>query len=133
MNKIISSSIYVIVATMLFLSSCDSKGKTFRIQGEITSAEDKTLYLEHRGLAGIELLDSVKFNKNGSFSFKEKAPHNPEFYQLRIEDQKLIFAVDSIETLVVKADASNLYSSSQIEASLVNDQIKDVIDKQLTI
>ena len=133
MNKIISSSIYVIVATMLFLSSCDSKGKTFRIQGEITSAEDKTLYLEHRGLAGIELLDSVKFNKNGSFSFKEKAPHNPEFYQLRIEDQKLIFAVDSIETLVVKADASNLFSSSQIEASLVNDQIKDVIDKQLTI
>lgn len=130
MNKIVSSTIYVIVTILLLLSSCDSKGKTFRIQGEITSAEDKTLYLEHRGLGGIELLDSVNLTNNGKFSFKEKAPDNPEFYQLRIEDQKLIFAVDSIETLVVKADATDLYGTSKIEESLLNDQIKEIIDKQ---
>jgi peroxiredoxin len=133
MNKIISSTIYVIFATMLLLSSCDSKGKIFRIQGEVISAEYKTLYLEHRGLGGVELLDSVNLPKNGKFSFKEKAPQNPEFYQLRIEEQKLIFAVDSNETLVVKADASDLYGSSTIESSLLNDQIKDIIGKQLDI
>lgn len=133
MNKIISSTIYVIFATMLLLSSCDSEGKAFRIQGEVISAEYKTLYLEHRGLGGVELLDSVNLPKNGKFSFKEKAPQNPEFYQLRIEEQKLIFAVDSNETLVVKADASDLYGSSTIESSLLNDQIKDIIGKQLDI
>ena len=79
MNKIISSTIYVIFATMLLLSSCDSEGKAFRIQGEVTSAEEKTLYLEHRGWGGVELLDSVKQKKNGKFSFKEKVPQNPEF------------------------------------------------------
>ncbi|HKM44179.1 MAG TPA: TlpA disulfide reductase family protein [Dysgonamonadaceae bacterium] len=133
MNKIISSTIYVIFATMLLLSSCDSEGKAFRIQGEVISAEYKTLYLEHRGLGGVELLDSVNLPKNGKFSFKEKVPQNPEFYQLRIEEQKLIFAVDSNETLVVKADASDLYGSSTIESSLLNDQIKDIIGKQLDI
>lgn len=133
MNKIISSTIYVIFATMLLLSSCDSEGKAFRIQGEVISAEYKTLYLEHRGLGGVELLDSVNLPKNGKFSFKEKAPQNPEFYQLRIEDQKIVFAVDSNETLVVKADASDLYGSSTIESSLLNDQIKDIIGKQLDI
>lgn len=131
MNKIISSTIYLIVATALLLSSCDKKEKTFRIQGEIASAEDKTLYLEHRGLGGITLLDSVNLQKNGKFSFKEKAPQSPEFYQLRIADQTLVFAVDSVETLLVKADASALYNSSNIEASLLNDQIKEVIGRQL--
>lgn len=133
MNKIISSTIYVIFTAILLLSSCDSEGKAFRIQGEVISAEYKTLYLEHRGLGGVELLDSVNLPKNGKFSFKEKAPQNPEFYQLRIEEQKLIFAVDSNETLVVKADASDLYGSSTIESSLLNDQIKDIIGKQLDI
>ena len=133
MNKIISSTIYVIFTAILLLSSCDSEGKAFRIQGEVTSAEEKTLYLEHRGLGGVELLDSVNLPKNGKFSFKEKVPQNPEFYQLRIEDQKIVFAVDSNETLVVKADASDLYGSSTIESSLLNDQIKDIIGKQLDI
>ena len=133
MNKRILSAIFIIVSTFLLLTSCDSKVKTFRIQGEITSAEDKTLYLEHRGLGGIELLDSVNLQKSGKFNFKEKAPRNPEFYQLRIEDQKLIFAIDSIETLVVKADASDLYGSSKIESSLLNDQIKEIIDNHLTV
>lgn len=130
MSKIISSTLLLFVASMLLLSSCDSKEKSFRIQGEITSAEDKTLYLEHRDLGGIELMDSVKLQKNGKFSFKQKAAQNPEFYQLRIEDQKLIFAVDSVETLTIKADASDLYYSSTIESSLLNDQIREVIDMQ---
>ncbi len=130
MNKIVSSTVFLFVVSLLLLSSCNSNEKTFRIDGEITSAEDKTLYLEHRALGGVELLDSVKLQKNGKFSFKEKAPQNPEFYQLRIENQQLIFAIDSIETLTVKADASDLYTSSKVGSSLLNDQIREVIDIQ---
>lgn len=130
MNKIVSSTVFLFVVILLLLSSCNSKKKTFRVEGEITSAEDKTLYLEHRALGGIELLDSVKLQKNGKFSFKENAPQNPEFYQLRIDNQKLIFAIDSIETLTIKADALDLYASSKVESSLLNDQIREVIDMQ---
>ena len=130
MNKIITSTVYLFLVSLLLLSSCNSTGERFRVQGEIASAEDKILYLEHRALGGIELLDSVKLQKDGKFSFKEDAPQNPEFYQLRIENQILIFAVDSIETITVKADASDLYSSAKMDASLLNDQIREIIDKQ---
>lgn len=120
------------MVSLLFLFSCNTGKKTFRVEGEITSAEDKTLYLEHRALGGIEMLDSVKLKKNGKFSFKEEAPENPEFYQLRIENQKIIFAIDSTETLSVNADASDLYKTSNVASSILNDQIKEVINKQRT-
>ena len=132
MNKILSSTAFLFMVSLLFLFSCNTGKKTFRVEGEITSAEDKTLYLEHRALGGIEMLDSVKLQKNGKFSFKEDAPENPEFYQLRIENQKIIFAIDSVETLTVKADALDLYNTSNVASSLLNDQIKEVIDKQRT-
>lgn len=130
MSNILVSKVYLFLVSILLLSSCSSTGERFRVQGEIASAEDKILYLEHRALGGIELLDSVKLQKDGRFSFKEDAPQNPEFYQLRIENQKLIFAVDSIETITVKADASDLHNSAKMDASLLNDQIRKIIDKQ---
>lgn len=117
----------------MLLPSCDSKEKTFRVQGEITSAEDQTLYLEHRGLGAIELLDSTKLNKQGKFNFNEKAPENPEFYQLRLGDQKIVFAVDSLETVEIKADASDLFTTYTIESSSHNDQIKEVIKRQRAV
>lgn len=130
MSKLISSTLYFFISLLLLLSSCNDKGKTFRVHGEITSAENKKLYLEHRGLGGIELLDSVQIEKNGKFNFKEKAPENPEFYQLRIDNQKIIFAVDSVDNLLIKADATDLYSSYKIESSELNEQIKKVMDMQ---
>ena len=130
MNKIISSTLFLLIASMLFLSSCNSKEKTFSINGEISSANEQVLYLEHRGLGGLELLDSVELKENGKFTFKEKAPSNPEFYQLRLGEQVAIFAVDSVETLNLTADGTDLYSSYKIESSLLNEQIKRIIKMQ---
>lgn len=107
------------------LMAC-KQGNDFRIGGNIASALGDTLYLEHRGLAGTETLDSVVLKKDGSFSFKQPAPGNPEFYQLRIGSQAVAFAVDSIETLRVTADASDLYHSFTVADSPVNDQLKQV-------
>ncbi len=132
MSKIQLLITFISVVALLFLASCNTGKKTFRVEGEISSAEDETLYFEHRALGGIEMLDSVKLKKDGKFSFQEEAPQNPEFYQLRIENQKIIFAIDSTETLTVKADASDLYQSSNVASSLLNDQIKKVIEKQRT-
>ncbi len=132
MSKLISSTLFLMVATMLLLSSCDSNEKSFRINGEITSAEDKVLYLEHRSLGGIQLLDSVKLKKNGKFSFKETSPDNPEFYQLRLGDQIIVFAVDSVETFTIEADGADLYNTYNIKPAILNEQIKEVIRMQLT-
>jgi peroxiredoxin len=100
------------------------------VNGEIASAEGQVLYLEHRGLGGLEIVDSVKLKENGKFSFKEKAPENPEFYQLRLGEQIIVFAVDSIEKLQLNANASDLYNTYEIEPAILNQQIKKVMDMQ---
>jgi peroxiredoxin len=110
--------------------SC-KKGDMFSVEGNIQSAEGDTLYLEHRGLAGIVLLDSAILNDKGSFKFKEPAPKNPEFYQLRIRNKVVAFAVDSVESLRVTADASNLYGSFTVEDSYSNDQLRKVDDMRM--
>lgn len=106
-------------------ASC-KKGDIFIVEGNINSAEGDTLYLEHRGLAGIVLLDSAVLKENGAFKFKESAPQNPEFYQLRIGSHAVTLAVDSAETLRVSADANDLYGSFAVENSYSNDQLKRV-------
>lgn len=104
---------------------------TFKVTGNISSAEGDTLYLEHRGLAKITVLDSIVLKSSGAFSFKQSAPKNPEFYQLRIGKNVAVFAVDSTETLQIAVDASNWANSVSIENSPTNDQMKQVDDLTL--
>ena len=113
------------VITCGFLTACNNS-ESFKIEGVLNSAAGDTLYLEHRDLAGLTLLDSVILKDNGMFKFKQQAPQNPEFYQLRLGRQVVAFAVDSTETLKIKADASDLYSTFVIEDSYTNSQLRVV-------
>lgn len=112
-------------AGILLFPSCKHE-KMFHVKGEIASANEKMVYLEHRGLDGVKMLDSTKLTAKGAFSFKHAAPANPEFYQLRIGDKVAVFAVDSIETLQIKADAANFPATFVVENSPANDQMKQV-------
>jgi len=125
MNKITKGIILTVLLVGGVLTAC-KQGNVFHVSGNIAAAAGDTLYLEHRGLAGTEILDSVILKNDGSFSFKQPSPQNPEFYQLRIGNQIAAFAVDSVETLQVSADASDLYQSFTVADSPVNDQLKEV-------
>ena len=119
--------VYFLLALVLVgLGACDN-GPKFKVQGEVTGAEDKTLYLEASGLEGVVLLDSVKLGSNGSFSFAEACPESPEFYRLRMGGQVINFAVDSIETITVKADAAKFDTDYTIEGSENNLKIKELV------
>lgn len=123
----------VVLFTLLIggiFASCN-RGESFIVEGKIDSAVGDTLYLEHRGLAGIQLIDSAVLKENGLFKFRQGAPVNPEFYQLRIRNKVVAFAVDSVESLRVTADASNLYGSFTVEDSYSNDQLRKVDDMRM--
>lgn len=124
MRQLLGGWLTLIVASVV-LFSC-KQGEVFKVEGNIQAAAGDTLYLEHRGLAGIKVLDSVVLKADGKFSIKQPAPANPEFYQLRLRDQVAVFAVDSSETLRVAADGNNLYPSFVVEDSPTNDQLKRV-------
>ena len=119
--------VYFLLALVLVgLGACDNEPK-FKVQGEVTGAEDKTLYLEASGLGGIALLDSVKLGANGSFSFAETRPESPEFYCLRMGNQVINFAVDSTETVTIKTDATKFDTGYAIEGSENNLKIKELV------
>jgi hypothetical protein len=117
--------LFLLLLSTFVFHSCKDKN-VFVVEGNVKSAVDSTLYLEHRGLAGVETLDSVTIRANGKFKFKSNAPDNPEFYQLRIGNQAAVFAVDSTETLQVELDANDVYNSFNVKDSYINSQIREV-------
>lgn len=117
-----------IAAALLFagVTACNNE-PAFKVQGEVTDAADKMLYLEQTGLDGIVALDSVELESNGTFSFSAARPEAPDFYRLRIEDKVINFSVDSTETVEVKADYKNFATDYNIQGSESNQKIKELV------
>lgn len=125
------------IATLLFmgllvmLSSCSGENNKFRIQGTITGAVGKTLFLEHQGLTSIEPIDSVVLDERGKYNMGGEAPEYPEFYRLRLEKQVIPFSVDSIETITINSDAQSFATGYTVEGSIPAEKIKHVWLAQL--
>ena len=58
---------------LIFLTACNNPGK-FTVAGTIAGADGKTLYFEKTGLVSDSLLDSIKLNTNGNFTFRTAIP-----------------------------------------------------------
>ena len=115
----------------LFLASCTEK--KFHLSGNIDNATDSLLYFENMSLNGPVTVDSVKLGKDGSFSFDEKAPENPEFYRLRIANQIINIAVDSTENITVKASYPTMSSQYDVKGSSECDKIKELALMQMNL
>lgn len=115
----------------LFLASCTEK--KFHLSGNIDNANDSLLYFENMSLNGPVTVDSVKLGKDGSFSFDEKAPENPEFYRLRIANQIINIAVDSTENITVKASYPTMSSQYDVKGSSECDKIKELALMQMNL
>ena len=87
--------------TALGFASCNER--KFHVEGAIENAADSVLYFENMGLNGVQTVDSVKLSADGAFAFDGKAVTAPEFYRLRIAGQIINVAIDSTETVTVKA------------------------------
>ena len=64
---------------------------------------------------------------SGSFSFAQKRPESPEFYRLRLDNKVINFAVDSTETVSVKAEINDFATAYRIEGSENNLKIKELV------
>ena len=115
----------------LFLASCTEK--KFHLSGNIDNANDSLLYFENMSLNGPVTVDSVKLGKDGSFSFDEKAPENPEFYRLRIANQIINIAVDSTENITIKASYPTMSSQYDVKGSSESDKIKELALMQMNL
>ena len=132
-NKKLSGLFYtaVIGVAVLSLGSCTEK--KFNINGTITQAKDSVLYLENMSLNGPKAVDSVKLDENGNFEFKQKAPDAPEFYRLRIANQMVNLAVDSTESITVKAAYPTMSANYEVSGSEECAKIRDLAYMQLAL
>lgn len=124
-------SVGAIMMAALFLASCTEK--KFHLSGNIDNANDSLLYFENMSLNGPVTIDSVKLGKDGSFSFDEKAPENPEFYRLRIANQIINIAVDSTENITIKASYPTMSSQYDVKGSSECDKIKELALMQMNL
>lgn len=124
-------SIVAVVLAAISITSCNEK--KFHITGNITDAKDSLLYFENMSLKGAIVVDSVKLDENGEFEFGDKAPDAPEFYRLRIAGQIINLAVDSTETITVKANYATMPTDYEVNGSDDCTRIKELALMQIDL
>ena len=102
------------------------KPKTFTAEGVVVGAAGQMLYLEHTGETSITTLDSIKLKSDCKFSFKQPCPEYPDFYRLKLNNQRIHFSVDSTETITFTADVKNFSTSYTVEGSENSKAFKEI-------
>lgn len=124
-------AIALAVVAVLGMASCNEK--KFHVNGTIGNAADSTLYFENMSLNGPVVVDSVKLSADGTFAFDDKAPTAPEFYRLRIAGQIINIAIDSTETVSVKAEYPGMASQYEVSGSEDCSRIKQLTLMQMAL
>ena len=122
-------AIALAVVAVLGMASCNEK--KFHVNGTIGNAADSTLYFENMSLNGPVVIDSVKLSVDGTFDFDDKAPTAPEFYRLRIAGQIINIAIDSTETVSIKAEYPGMASQYEVSGSEECSRIKELTLMQM--
>lgn len=115
---------------VMALASC---GKKFQVTGQITGAKDSVLYFENVGLNGVEEVGHATLDADGRFDFGGDAPEAPEFYRLRIDNQIINVAIDSTETVTIKAQYPQMATQYEVSGSENNQKIKELAIKQIAL
>ena len=116
---------YAAAGLLLCMASCGHNPQ-FTIEGNISDAKGKTIYLEQSGINGIIALDSAKLSSGGKFHFQAEAPEAPDFYRIRIDNKVINFSIDSTETIRVNAGYKDFSVNYNIEGSENNLKIKEL-------
>lgn len=121
------------LAALAIIGNTACNERKFHVDGTIENAADSTLYFENMSLNGPVKVDSVKLSADGSFSFDGKAPSAPEFYRLRIAGQIINIAIDSTETVNVKAQYPSMASQYEVSGSDDCTRIKELAIMQMQL
>ena len=112
-------TVYIIIYAIcgIFMWGCQKHSDKFIVTGVVTGADNQTLYVENVGLSSVVLLDSANLDDSGKFTFKLKSPEYPDFYRLRLNNQRINFSIDSSETITFSTDYKTFATSYQVEGS----------------
>lgn len=115
--------IFCILPLSLFSCKKELPQRIFTVEGTVSHAEGKTLYLER---TSVLQLDSAVLDSTGQFRLKAIAPESTDFYRLRLGGLLINFVADSTETIRVESDAPLFSRDYAITGSAENEKIKEL-------
>ena len=121
-----------LITLTILLAACQPGVDRFAVNGQITEADGKMLYLDHMGLDKVEVIDSAKLDAQGKFSFTPAAPQDCfDFYRLRVDRQVINIVIDSTETVTVNAALPSMQTGYSVEGSENSLKLKDLVLRQI--
>lgn len=120
----------ILLFTALLCAVGCTKSPQATIEGHITEATDKILYLDHIGVERTTIADSARLDKDGAFCFHVAQPECFDFYRLRIGNEVVYLSVDSTETLTLTAALPTMSIAYEVEGSEDNLMLKQLVHKQ---
>ena len=107
----------ILIFTALLCAASCTKAPQATIEGHITEAADKMLYLDYIGVERSVVTDSAQLDKDGAFRFRVAQPECFDFYRLRIGREVIYLSVDSTETLTLTAALPTMSVAYNVEGS----------------
>lgn len=126
----LTSRIYWILLCLLVISTGCDNSSSFVVEGKVSQAEGKMLYFERFGLNAVDILDSVKLDKEGSFRFKTPLPNAPEFFRIRLDKRYINLASDSARRVIVTESGKHFGNTYTVKGSLPCERIRDISIEQ---
>lgn len=122
------SSLLLILGVIL--AGCSKKNE-FIIEGKITNAAGKYIYLDELKLNVNQAVDSVKIDKDGEFQFKGNVSF-PTFFLLKLTENNFVtLLVDSIDRVQVYGDAAN-FSREYVVVGSEGSELVQKLSNQLS-
>lgn len=111
MNKFLSLAL----GATLVLSAC-SHNDRFTISGNLANAKDSTLYVVKLDSGDFKILDTLKLDEEGNFSYTGTTPEEA-FFKISNRQYTLDFAAKNGEEIVFKGDAASPFEPYSISGS----------------
>jgi len=109
------------------ITACNQP-ETWSVSGTITGADGKLLTLERSYNGMWTVLDSVRLDGKGSYSFKSTPVGYPDIYRVSLDGASAYFPIDSLDNVTLNGNASTLATDYQL-AGTTNAEMLQSINK----
>ncbi|MDO4691598.1 MAG: DUF4369 domain-containing protein [Porphyromonadaceae bacterium] len=109
------------------LVACGPNKQQFVAEGTVEGAEGQMLYLEEVGTGSFLSIDSTRLDQLGAFRFEHDGASYPMFYRIRLGENSIPFAADSMTHIKIRTSATAFFEGYELlEAEQYNYQIRDI-------
>ena len=103
-----------------------SEEKLASISGVLKGSENQDVFLQELGASAIIGIDTIQTDEQGNFSFSFSIA-SPGFFRVGLTEQNMcVLIVYPNDEIKVKADASSIYQSYEVEGSKESNKLKEL-------